>query len=49
MTKLVKYVPIYKHDEDEILLYDIYIDDKWYGSRRTYEQCEMYVKWLLNT
>lgn len=32
--------------KDEIILYDIYIDDVWHGSRRTLEQCEDYVKGL---
>jgi len=28
---------------NENLLFDIYIDNLWYGSRRTIKQCELYL------
>ena len=31
-------VPVY--EKDKILLYDMYVDGEWIGSRRTVEQCE---------
>lgn len=30
-----------------IILYDIYIDGEWCGSRRTAEQCYEFAAWVL--
>lgn len=51
MTKLEKtlnydYKPVYI--DGEILLYDIYIDGEWQGSRRTIEQVKAQVYWAFN-
>jgi hypothetical protein len=35
---MVEFKPVF--DEEEIILYDIYIDGDWYGSRRTMKQAE---------
>ena len=38
--KKMTLIPLeYKGD---VVLYDIYINDKWHGSRRTTSQCESY-------
>lgn len=29
------------------LLFDLYVNRKWVGSRRTVEQCEQHLSWIL--
>lgn len=38
MQATIKLVPIYK--ENEIILYDMFVNGEWLGSRRTIEACE---------
>ena len=41
---MIKKIPLI--DKDKIVLYDIYINDVWYGSRSTIEQCNRYIDWV---
>lgn len=40
-----KFIPVFI--KDEVLLYDVYINDTWYGSRRTLMQCERLVEAIM--
>lgn len=44
----MKLVPVHDPKTGEIQLYDMYIENKWHGSRRTKEQCELYYDQWLN-
>ena len=35
---MTTYVPVFDKD-GSVLLFDIYVDGKWIGSRRTFAQC----------
>jgi hypothetical protein len=38
-------VPVYDEDGN-VVVYDIYVDGVWVGSRRTLAQCEDYFRYL---
>jgi hypothetical protein len=46
MTRAGRFAPVYDKD-GSVSLYDIYVDQKWMGSRRTLEQCEDELNFLL--
>lgn len=46
MNENVKLVPLI-NDKQEIVLFDMYIDGQWHGSRTTKWQAEMYIKHAL--
>lgn len=48
MNKRIKLVPI-KDDKGEIILYDVYVDGEWCGSRRVEEQADAYARYLCET
>jgi hypothetical protein len=35
-----------KNEHGHALLFDLWVNGKWVGSRRTVEQCEQYLSWL---
>jgi hypothetical protein len=38
--------PVIDDRTREVILFDMYVDDRWHGSRRTYKQCDEYFKQL---
>jgi hypothetical protein len=46
MTRASRFAPVYDKD-GSVSLYDIYIDQQWMGSRRTLQQCEDEIDFLL--
>lgn len=47
MNENVKLVPLI-NDKQEIVLYDMYIDGQWHGSRTTKWQADQYIYYALN-
>ena len=42
----MKLIPVI--GDETVQCYDIYVNDKWYGSRRTKEQCDFWYEQFLN-
>jgi hypothetical protein len=45
-NQLIKYMLVPVYDKDEIVLYDIYIDKEWVGSKSTLKQAKERVEFL---
>jgi hypothetical protein len=48
MTKAFRFAPVCDSN-GAVTLYDIYINEEWIGSKRTLEQCEDRVRFLLGS
>jgi hypothetical protein len=44
-----RYVPVFDLKDGTIQIYDIYLDGEWIGSKRTIQQCEDRVQFLLKS
>ena len=44
-----RYVPVFDPKDGTIQIYDIYLDGEWIGSKRTIQQCEDRVQFLLKS
>jgi hypothetical protein len=43
---MIKTVPVIDEKTGETILYDLFVDDRWHGSRRTLHQSIVYFAWL---